>query len=181
MKRAAIRTLGILAVIGMLLGIGVVSVSANGPPPPHLLVKITTHSPSVSGDGFDAILYVIVPPQKPSGSDSPDRYDLTQSFVVQSIGLTETAPNGTSTTSTLITCILSTSPAYPSRNTVSTCTGTFASRVMSYVYPGSDTGIYFSGFGPDTTGHWKYAFSVTGLYNNASTTLTFHFTVNAKP
>ncbi|HEV2390140.1 MAG TPA: hypothetical protein VGS04_05375, partial [Nitrososphaerales archaeon] len=101
MKRMALRTLGIIAVTGMLLGIGVVSVSADGPPPPHLDVKITTHSPSVSGDGFDAILYVSVPPQKPSGSNSPDRYDLTQSFVVQSIGLTETEPNGTTTSSTL--------------------------------------------------------------------------------
>jgi hypothetical protein len=181
MKRTALRAIGIVAVIGMLLGIGVVSVSAHGAPPPRLLVKITTHSPSVSGDGFDATLYVIVPPQKPSGSNSPNRYDLTQSFVVQSIGLTETAPNGTSTISTLITCTLSTSPAYPSRNTISTCTGTFASRVMSYVYPGSDTGIYFSGFGPSATGYWTYTFSVTGLYNNATTTLTSHFSVNAKP
>src|SRR5690348_2826159 len=118
MKRTALRMIGIIAVTGLLLGIEVVSVSAHGPPPPRLLVKITTHSPSVSGDGVDAILYVIVPPQKPSGSDSPDRYDLTQSFVLRSIGLTEIAPNGTSTTSTLVTCTLSSSPAYPSRNTV---------------------------------------------------------------
>jgi hypothetical protein len=181
MKRTALRTVGIIAVTLMLLGIGVVSVSADGPPPPHLDVKITTHSPSVSGDGFDAILYVSVPPQKPSGSNSPDRYDLTQSFVVQSIDLTETAPDGTSTTSTLITCTLSSSPAYPSRNTVSTCTGTFASRVMSYAYPGSETGIYFSGFGPASTGHWTYTFSVTGLYDSSPTTLTSRVSVDAKP
>ena len=71
MKRAAVRTLGIIAVIGEFLGIGVVSVSANGPPPPHLLVKITTHSPSVSGDGFDATLYVIVRPRSPRVRTAP--------------------------------------------------------------------------------------------------------------
>jgi hypothetical protein len=183
MKRVSSRTLGGIALLAMLLSIGVVSVSAKTetPPSPHFQVSVTTHKPSVSGDGFDAILYVSVPHQKPSGSNSAHRYDLTQSFVLQSIGLTETAPDGTSTASNLITCTLSSSPAYPSRNTVSTCTGTFPSRVMSYVYPGADTGIYFSGFGPSQTGDWKYAFTVTGLYNGVSITLASHVSVDAVP
>ena len=181
MKRITSRQLGGITLIAILLSIGVVSVTAAPQPRPHLDIDVTTHQPSVSGDGFDAILYVSVPNQKPSGLFSPNRYDLTQSFVLTSIDLTETAPDGTSTTSHLITCTLSSSPAYPSRNTVSTCTGTFPSRVMSFVYPGSNTGIYFSGFGPSATGDWKYTFYVTGLYNSVSTTLTQQVSVDAQP
>ena len=183
MTKLSSRTLGGIAIIAVLLSFGAITVVADTetPPSPHLHVSITTHTPSVSGDGFDNIIYVTVPPQKPSGSQSPNRFDLTQSFVLTKIVLTETAPDGSSTTETQVTC---SSPSYPARNTVTTCTTStppFASRVESRAYPGSDTGIYFLGLGPDKVGHWEYTFSVTGMYNSALTTLTAHIDVDAKP
>ncbi len=185
MTRLTGWTLGGLFLIAFLLTLGAFTVAADTEkkslPPPKLHLSITTHTPSVSGDGFDTIFYISVPPQKPTGSQSPDRYDLTQSFVLTQIVLTETAPNGSSTTETQVTC---SSPGYPARNTVTTCTTatpSFASRVESRAYPGSDIGVYFLGLGPDTVGHWEYTFSVKGMYNNASTTLTAHFDVNARP
>lgn len=178
MKSIAPRKLAGLTILALLLSIGLAAAYADNPPPPHLQVDVTTQTPSASGDGFDSILYVSVAHQNPF---NPPRFNLLQSFVVQSIDLTQTAPNGTNTASNLITCTLSSSPAYPSRNTVSTCTGDFASRVNAFVYPGSDTGIYFSAFGPDTPGHWTFTFSVTGLYNNAPITLTDKVNLDVKP
>jgi len=180
MRRTTLRALGGFALLATLLGISVASVWAEGPSSPGLRVDVTTHNPDPNNGGFDSILLVSVPHQRPF---TPPRYDLLQSFVLQSIDLTQTAPDGTSTTTNLITCTLSSSPAYPSRNTVSTCTGTFASRVNSRAYPGSDTGIYWSGFSPDTNGSWTFTFAVTGLYDNAPTTLTsrVHLSVGQPP
>jgi hypothetical protein len=179
MMRITSKRLGGIALLAMLLSIGAATVYAENPPPPHLKLDVTTHNPSIApGTGFDTILYVSVAHQKPF---TPPRFNLLQSFVLQSIDMTQTGPDGKSTTSNLITCTLSTSPAYPSRNTVSTCTGTFPSRVNGLVYPGSTTGIYFSAFGPDTVGEWTYTFHVTGLYNNAPITLTSSVEVDAKP
>jgi hypothetical protein len=179
MMRITPRKLAGVALLSMLLSIGVATVYAEDdiPPSPHFHVDVTTHEPSASGGGFDSILYVSVPHQRPF---TPPRFNLLQSFVLQSIVLTQTGPDGTSTTSTLITCTLSASPAYPSRNTVSTCTGIFASRAIGFVYPGSNTGIYFSGFAPDSVGHWTFTFTVTGLYNNAPTAMTSSVKLDAK-
>ena len=179
MRRITPRTLGGIALLATLLGISVASVWADGPASPELRVEVTTHNPDPNNGGFDSVLLVSVPHQRPF---NPPRFNLLQSFVLQSIDLTQTGPDGTSTTSNLITCTLS-GPAYPSRNTVSTCTGIFASRVNSRAYPGSNTGIYWSGFSPDTNGSWTFKFAVTGLYNNAPTTLTssVHLSVGQSP
>lgn len=177
MKRTASTILGAIAVLAVILSLTVASIAAS-PPPPTLTVDVTSHRVSTSS-AFDTIVYVTVPHQMPF---VPNLFNLLQSFVVQSIDLTQTAPDGTVTPTNLITCSLSTTPAYPSRNTVSTCTGIFPWRVNSRAYPGSTTGIYWVGFAGFTqTGVWTFTYSVTGLYNGASTTLTHTFTINVDP
>src|SRR5437016_7957879 len=112
MRRITPRTLGGIALLATLLGISVASVWAEGPASPGLRVDVTTHNPDPNNGGFDSILLVSVPHQRPF---TPPRFNLLQSFVVQSIDLTQKAPDGTSATTNLITCTLSSSPAYPSR------------------------------------------------------------------
>ena len=163
-----------IALLAGILSISAASISAS-PPPPNLMVDVTEHKTSSSA-GFDTILYVLVPHQMPF---NPPFFNLMQSFVVEEIDQTSVAPDGTSSTETLITC---STPAYPARNAVTTCSGFRPQRVDSRAYPGSTTGIYevaFAGF--TETGVWRFTFTVTGLYNGASTTLTQTFNVNVDP
>ena len=177
MKRTYLRTLGAIALLTIVLGVSMTSFSA-GPPPASLSVYVTA-TRITSSEAFDTVLYVAVPRQQPINPT----FNLYQSFVVQSIDFTETHPDGSVDGGNLITCSLS-GPAYPSRNAVLTCSGSFTSRVNGLVYPGSTTGIYFvgfGGFGPGDVGRWTYTYTVTGLYYGAVTTLTSSFTSQVTP
>lgn len=176
MKRTAYRTIVGIAILVVILSVSAASISAS-PPPPNLIVDVTAHMTSPSA-GFDSILYVLVPHQMPF---FPPNFNLKQSFIVEEIDETDTSPSGIVSKNVLITCTLSTSPAYPNRNTVVTCFGTFPWRVNTRAYPGSTTGIYLIGFGLGETGLWRFTFTVTGLYDGAITTLSASFNVNVDP
>lgn len=176
MKRKDYLALATIALIGTLT-FSLVAVAAI-PHGPKMSVDLTTRNISASDPnaGFDSIIYVSVPHQSPF---APPLYDLNQVFIVQQIDVTESGPGIPTSTSTLVTCTNAASPAYPSRFMPTTCTGIFAYRVNSQVYPGSDTGIYWVGWnGLNVAGTYSFTYTVTGLFNGASVTLSQSFSVN---
>lgn len=113
----------------------------------------------------DFTVYVQVPNNPPV---SGTFYNLDPAFVVQSIAVQST---------TFITCSTGATgkyPDYPSRNAITSCSGTYEQRLNARAYWGSNTGIWFLGFlflgtpaGTDTE-----TFIVTGLYYGNMITLT---------
>jgi hypothetical protein len=128
---------------------------------------------STSG-GTDFTVYVQVPNNAPV---SGTFYDLQPAFVVQSISVGQTAPDGTVfPPSSVITCTTAATnkyPGYPSRGALTTCSGIYEQRVDPRAYWGSNTAIYFIGFvGFSPAGTWTLTFVVTGLYYSNTITLT---------
>jgi hypothetical protein len=162
-KRLVIVIAAMIAITGLTGIWSIFAVSSA----PNLSIAIT--SANFAGtSGFDTLLYVNTPA---ATSNTLARYFLSSAFIVQTIDDQFTAPDGTVSTDHLITCV--TSPDYPSRGAVTTCTGFFTQRVESRAYSGSTTGIYFIGYvGFTPPGHWILTDTATGLFQGATITLT---------
>jgi hypothetical protein len=143
------------------------------PSTPSMSVVSAVSTVSTSG-GTDFTVYVQVPNNSPV---SGTFYDLRPAFVVQSISVGETEPNGTVIPlSTLITCTTAATkqyPGYPSRGAQTTCSGIYEQRVDPRAYWGSSTAIWFLGLvGFSPAGTWTVTFVVTGLYYGNTLALT---------
>lgn len=158
-----------------------------GPSLPSVSVVPALYSFPVGGRS-DFTVYVRVSSNEPV---SDGFYNLYPAFVVTAINNTVTDPTGVSSgQQNLVTCTTEPTvyenvsyPGYPSRSSVTECSGLYPGRVDPRAYWGSNTAIYFLGlvipFGP--TGTWTITFTVTGLYYGNTVTLngSAHFTVTS--